>query len=199
MHLLSARKPLIKLVDADNVLFNWTLGLNDVLLTMDPHFPILEDAERENWNQLAQPHAAPNVLRAAMSSTGLYRNLPLIPGAAEGMARMVESDKRTGDQTFICSTPDVLNATCASEKMESIERHFGSYWPGRTILTADKTMIHGDVLWDDKPTITGLRTPDWEHILFRQPHNRHFNPRLVANGWEDVDRTLNAYRETLVI
>lgn len=195
MHLLSTRTPIIKLIDADNVLFVWTLGLSNVLLGMDPSYPIVPEADRDDWNMLTLPGADPAILKEAMNSPGFYRDLPLMPGAVEGMKRMIANDKATGDQTFICTTPAVTNPTCASEKMESIERHFGSYWPERTILTADKTLVHGDVLWDDKPIITGVRTPDWEHILFRQPHNRKFNPRLVANGWDDVDRTLELFRE----
>jgi 5'-nucleotidase len=55
------------------------------------------------------------------------------------------------------------------------------------ILTRDKTLVRGDILVDDKPTIAGLATPLWRHILFDQPYNRHF-PTLRLNWftWREI-------------
>ena len=51
------------------------------------------------------------------------------------------------------------------QKFKWIEDHLGAEWINRAIITRDKTMVYGDVLIDDKPSIQGM----WLHpILFSQ-------------------------------
>ena len=40
-------------------------------------------------------------------------------------------------------------------QIEWVEKHMGRDWLNRLILTKDKTIIAGDLLFDDKPKITG--------------------------------------------
>ena len=45
-------------------------------------------------------------------------------------------------------------------------RHLGQEWARKVILTADKTLVSGAVLIDDKPKITGAPArPDWKQTI----------------------------------
>ena len=68
-----------------------------------------------------------------------------------------------------------------------VERHFGEAFLPRLILAKDKTWVHGDVLIDDKPEVTGSRTPTWQHVIFDQPFNRGADgPRMTWSNWREV-------------
>jgi 5'-nucleotidase len=63
----------------------------------------------------------------------------------------------------------------------------GSEFTKGVILPRDKTLVRGDVLIDDKPTIGGISTPQWRHVLFDQPYNRHLSgPRVQWENWREV-------------
>ena len=42
----------------------------------------------------------------------------------------------------------------------------------RTILTTDKTLVHGDVLVDDSPSWAGPKSLQFHHVRYDQPYNR---------------------------
>jgi 5'-nucleotidase len=72
------------------------------------------------------------------------------------------------------------------EKYAWVEQHLGAEFVQRIVLTRDKTLVHGDVLIDDKPEIGGLRKPDWRHLIYDQPWNRHVDgPRLTWADWRE--------------
>lgn len=52
----------------------------------------------------------------------------------------------------------MTHLTCASEKHSSIREHCGDRWVPRTVLTNDKTFVHGDILIDD-PRPAEVPTP----------------------------------------
>jgi 5'-nucleotidase len=56
------------------------------------------------------------------------------------------------------------------------------------IIAADKTLVRGDVLIDDRPYIKGDFTPSWEYILYDQPYNRKNTEfrRLDWSNWREV-------------
>lgn len=55
------------------------------------------------------------------------------------------------------------------------------------IVTKDKTLVHGDLLIDDKPRVTGTRSPAWQHVLYDQPYNRHVDAqRMTWSTWREV-------------
>lgn len=96
-----------------------------------------------------------------------FTDLDPIPGAIDAVKQMVEN----GIDVFLCSSPSRLS-TSHSEKAEWVETYMGSEWLNRLILTRDKTLVQGDFLIDDKPVITGIYQPCWEHIVFDAPYNR---------------------------
>ena len=50
-----------------------------------------------------------------------------------------------------------------------------------------KTLVHGAVLIDDKPEITGSVVPTWKHVYFDQPYNSIYDkPRITTwSSWKE--------------
>ena len=107
---------------------------------------------------------------------GFIRGLPPVDGAIEALKTI--SKEHT---VFICTTPLDRFENCVLEKYYWILDHIGFDWTKRLILTKDKTLIKGDILIDDKPEIIGNCTPQWEHVLFDKPYNRHINNKKRIN------------------
>lgn len=118
---------------------------------------------------------------------GFYRNLEPIPGGREALEYLLS----LGHDVRICTAPKRDYQNCVLEKMEWIEEHLGRTWTERTIITRDKTLVHGDILVDDKPNITGSRAPAWMQVFYDQPYNRaHNKPRLTWTNYRQVLETL---------
>lgn len=171
------------LVDLDGVLADWSAGIERKLKLADSRYWI----DWSNWNGLRQgaPPAVYEALRAAQASPGFYLSLKPIAGGADALRDMVAD----GHLVTICSTPDATNPTCADDKIAWLEENIGPGWGKRLILTHDKTLVRGDILIDDKPVITGARTPEWTHVLFDAPYNQKSSgkARLFQwAGWRNV-------------
>jgi len=98
-----------------------------------------------------------------------------------------------GHDVFLVSAPDP-NCTdlCAYEKVQWVVDQLGVEWKQRLILTRDKTLIRGDILFDDKPTVVdGLMEPIWRHVFFTQPYNKRFDDRPRIDKWQDWRRALD--------
>lgn len=87
----------------------------------------------------------------------------------------------------ICTAPTTRYRNCVLEKHEWVEEHLGLEWVGRMVLTRDKTLVRGAVLIDDRPDISGAMTPEWQHVVFDAPYNRHLpGPRMTWATWREV-------------
>jgi 5'-nucleotidase len=132
----------------------------------------------------------PDELKPLMSEIiwgpGFFRDMPPIAGGKEALTEM----DKMGFEVFICTSPLSTYQNCVLEKFEWVEKHLGSRWVNRIILTKDKTLVKADYLIDDKPEITGVEdTPSWEHILYDRPYNREVNKkRLTWENWKAVLR-----------
>ena len=87
------------------------------------------------------------------------------------------------------ATPLSLYAYCVLEKYQWVEKYLGYGFTKKLILTRDKTLVRGDMLIDDKPEITGIQKPVWEHIIYDFPYNRHItgNRRIVRwKNWRKI-------------
>ena len=73
--------------------------------------------------------------------------------------------------------------TCAQEKLAWVRRHVGLEFVRRTIITADKTLVQGDFLLDDRPDITGDAAPTWKHLLFATHANRFYGQLDERHTW----------------
>lgn len=118
------------------------------------------------------------------SSPGFFRNLEPTKGAIEAIKELV----KLGHDVRICTSPLSRYEHCVLEKFEWVEKHLGRQFTKRIILTKDKTMVRGDLLIDDKPEITGVFEPTWEHIVFDYPYNKHIKEkrRLSWDNWEKI-------------
>lgn len=125
------------------------------------------------------------LIAAVMIESGFYARLQPIEGAKQALKAMVKA----GHDVRIVTSPWISNPTCASDKLNWIVKHYGSHWGARVILTADKTVVRGDILIDDKPAISGSMQPEWEHVWFDQPYNAELTGqrRLVDWGaWREL-------------
>jgi 5'-nucleotidase len=123
------------------------------------------------------------IVDEVMAFDDFYAYIPEIEGAANALAMLTDA----GHDVFICTSPWLPNRTCASDKLTWVDWKMGAGWADRTIITKDKTMVHGDILIDDKPDVKGLRKPSWEHILFDQPYNQQVVGKRRIMSWSDFD------------
>ena len=118
---------------------------------------------------------------------GFFKDMKPYPNAVEAMAEMASHSEL---EVYICTSPKkhYRNAACAGEKHMWISRYLGRKWTERVILTRDKTLVHGHVLIDDKPEITGVHTPSWVHVYHDRPYNQVIiRPRITDwSKWKEI-------------
>lgn len=170
-------EPFIALVDMDAPLVQWEEGLVSLARTLHPHIHTPDAGTRYDWDLLVglAAHERDAIINV-MHYPGFYRGLQPVEGAKQALYEMLEE----GIEVILCSTPSLDNPTCASDKLAFLDEHFGREIAKRTILTQDKTLVRGDILIDDKPTIKGLMAPTWKHVIFDRAYNLGVpGPRLV--------------------
>ena len=154
------------------------------------------DGFRKNWAAHGLPpfdwktwdifdHVAPEHRQHViplMSTPGLFRNLEPLPGAIEGVEYLMRRH-----EVFFCTSPVVGAHHCATEKLEWLEEQFGRDMSKKTILCQDKTVIRGSVLLDDRPDITGVAVPEWEHVIFSAFYNGHITDRKRLEAWDRIE------------
>lgn len=171
------------LVDMDAVIASWGDEFDRCLDGYgDAAANIPRTAFQEQWNLNAgRTRDEREIIRQIMEKPGFYRGLKEIPGAKKVLRAAVAA----GHDVRIVSSPFVSNPTCASDKFDWLVRHFGQSWAQRLVLTNDKTVVHGDVLIDDKPVITGSMEPTWKHVCFGDySYNQDFVMQRICY-WHD--------------
>ena len=130
------------------------------------------------------PEESKELIRGINTAKGFIENLPEIEGGIDAINEIADY----GHTVFICTAPLMKYTNCVPEKYMWIEKHLGKKWLERLILTRDKTMIRGDILIDDKPEISGVNKPIWEHILFDKAYNANVKNqrRLTWKNWKKV-------------
>jgi len=171
----------------DGVMAHWSKRFEEKIVELYPHihFPFVED--NASWDMTAgldeEGLAAVNFV---MELPGFYAELEPIEGMADALRDMVAE----GHVVHICTSPYVTNPTCASDKLDWLEKHVGPGWAHRAVITSDKTLVRGDILIDDRPEIVGTYSPLWRHVVFHAPYNRHISDhrdRLTEwANWRDV-------------
>jgi 5'-nucleotidase len=104
--------------------------------------------------------------RLMVDSEGWFRDLPVIPGAVEGMDALCSA----GLDVWVCSKPLDSNPTGRDEKAAWLTEYFPDF-AERLILAPDKSMILGHVLLDDAPKLPWLERASWDAVVFAQPFN----------------------------
>jgi 5'-nucleotidase len=168
------------LVDLDDTIADWSARYDWGLDTSPGAENIPRSAELTGFDLFAdRTPAEKRIILAVMAEWGFYADLVPIDGAIEALHEMAHD----GFEVFIVTSPWPANPTCASDKLRWVEKHLGFDWSKRTIITADKTVVRGDVLFDDKGNITGIDTPTWRQVLVTQPHNRSVSTLPRLNNW----------------
>lgn len=166
------------LIDMDNTIVDYSSSIACALQAIYPD----ENITPDNW-QLLELNDLHFNRREIQAQSGFFLNLKPITGALEAIKEM---DKE-GYNVFIVSSPSVLGKYCHSEKCAWMKQHMGEKWAKKLVLTKDKTIIHGNLLIDDKPYITGaIKDPSWTHITYTQPYNTSLDDkdtRTYLNDW----------------
>lgn len=176
----------IILVDQDGVLANYHKRFLEVWRAEHPEkvWVSLEDSTEHDIDK-NYPQEYQGVIEEITLRKGFYGSFEPMSGAKEALEEMLA----LGHDVRICTAPKRDHTFCVPEKLAWIDKHFGRKWAERTIITRDKTLVHGYILIDDKPEITGVCKPTWKHVLYDQPYNRHLiaTPRIT---WLDYQRLL---------
>ena len=178
------------LVDMDGVIADWGAAYGESLDAFGADaadIPRHKDQRSFNLND-GRTDRERAIIGAVLVEPGFYSRLQPIPGAKPALRAM----RKAGHDVRIVTSPWVSNPTCASDKLNWVADRYGSHWAARVIITTDKTLVHGDVLIDDKPEVTGIETPSWEHVLFDQPYNRDVTGKRRIRDWAEWEQVLNA-------
>lgn len=172
------------LVDMDGVTTDWGTGYNEVL---DSFGPVADNIPRHKDQKTFNMHEGlsfkeTRLVDEAMATMDYYGLAP-IEGAVDALHSMLDY----GHDVMICTSPWLPNKDCIRHKIDWLDKHLGHGWAERVIVTKDKTMVHGDWLIDDKPSITGRKDPTWYQVVFTQPYNINVNTSLRLNGWAEWD------------
>lgn len=174
------------LVDQDDVLANYSKRLIEIVAQEYPGEPkVSEDELRFFETELHySPENRKAIDRIAIRE-GFFENLEPIEGAVEALHDLLAC----GFDVRICTSPKKYFKYCVPEKFAWIEKHLGREFAMRIVLTRDKTLVRGSILIDDKPEITGVAVPEWEHVIYDRPCNRNASGKRRIN-WQN-------YREVL--
>lgn len=180
-------------VDMDGVIASWGDEFDRELDSYGEaaaNIPRHMDPRNDNWDLKAgRTEDEKRIITEIMRRPRFYAKLKPVPGAREALKALLEQ----GHDVRIVTAPYITNPTCASDKLNWVLRHLGSGWASRVVMTTDKTVVRGDILIDDKPTVVGSRAPEWQHVLFGEyPYNIHARgPRLRT--WQPADVALTIW------
>lgn len=142
--------------------------------------PVVEARDRVCWDILeAVPTVWRDTVKELWHAPGFFAGLDPIVGAVETL----HTWSRQGHKVYICTAPLMNSETCAQEKLAWVRRHVGLEFVRRTIITADKTLVQGNFLLDDRPDITGDASPTWKHLLFATHANRFYGQPDERYTW----------------
>lgn len=173
------------LIDMDGVLANFEAGFLREWRQRFPNRFIVPPANRDTFYIHDQyPAEYSDDISNIFNAKGFFRNLPVMEGCLKAIDELSKLDL----EMFICTTPLSAYENCVLEKYQWVEEHLGWDWTRRIILTSDKTVVNADFLIDDKPVISGVANPMWEHVIYDWPQNRSETSkrRLTWANWKDV-------------
>lgn len=168
------------LYDLDGNIAHFDLRYDEYLDADYPHFSHIRSANQKTFNLWAdRTPDEQDAIRDIMNRAGFYKDMKPIDGAVDA----VKEAQGMGHEVFFLSAPWITNSTCASDKYDWIEKIFGEGWGDKLILAKDKTVVSGDVLFDDKDPIPHKERADWTQVFFDQPYNREAEGLRILS-WE---------------
>lgn len=191
------------LYDLDDTVAHFRRNFNVLRLDLYPELtgiPNLEDHASFNLWAGRTPEEI-QAIDAIMNHPGFYRNLEPYEGAVEA----VKEAQSLGHEVFFVSAPWVTNPTGASDKYAWVEEHFGLDLAKKLVLARDKTIVAGDILFDDKHPIPNRENATWAQVYVDAPYNRNEpGPRIhswATDEWKNLVKefeetgTMQSYRE----
>ncbi len=175
---------MVILVDMDNVIADFDKGVLEGYRRQNPNKLFIPLTQRKTFYIKEQyPRELQPLVKKVYTAKGFYLSLEPIEGAITALNKMSKEH-----DVFICTSILLENPFCVQEKQKWIKKYLGSSWLKRTIMSKEKTLIYGDILIDDKPTIKGIKKPAWEHFLYSQPYNSDIKTKYRINwkNWESV-------------
>ena len=171
---------MIILVDMDGVIAEFGGKAKEIFLNKYPDKENLLLRERKNLKLKDDFPEIKEEIDEIVNSIGFAESLDLIDGSLEALNDLLGR----GHEVRICTRPKSDYKNSVLEKYFWVEKHFGKEWTKRLILTKDKTLIKGDLLIDDNLEVKGVKEPEWEHVVFDQPYNKHIEGKRRIN-WKN--------------
>lgn len=176
---------MIILVDMDGVIADFDKGFLLSWAKKYPHRPKIAIRDRKNQDiRDDYPIEMSDEVKKIYTGKNFYKNLPVIPNAKSALQEMA----KMGLDVFICTSPLTIYKNCILEKYQWVEKNIGKEWVKKIVMTKDKTLIHADILIDDRTNIKGIRKPHWKHVLFDAPYNQTYQSkyRINWNNWKQI-------------
>ncbi len=108
-------------------------------------------------------------IRDIMNHPGFYRHLEPMEGALEAFREM----EAEGHETWFLTAPWPTNRSCLQDKQDWIADHMGEDYRAKVIYAKDKTLLNGDILFDDKFPIPKIERATWTQVFVHQPYNKN--------------------------
>lgn len=123
------------------------------------------------------PHGAGHMRRHIHQDETWFRDLPVTPGAIQGVAQL-----EAIFDVWVCTKPLEANPGCRDGKQAWIDKHFPSL-SRKLVMAPDKSMVVGAVLLDDAPKPQWVDVAHWEPVVFSTPWNGEGSRWEVYPHW----------------
>jgi 5'-nucleotidase len=161
--------PMRILVDMDGVLADFDLPIwewaqergfrfNCDAVSAEGRAYYLTENLEEEWQRV--------LMRKHIERTSYFRELPEVPGAIEGVQRLI----REGHDVWICTKPLEANLNCRDDKAFWLRQRLPEL-EHKLILTPDKSLIKADILLDDAIRPDWAAVADWNPVIYSQAYN----------------------------
>lgn len=158
------------LIDLDDTVAHFRKKFNALRAELFPHLSGIPDLNVATGFNLWEGRTAEEVKATAaiMDYPSFYRDLEPYEGAVEAVQEMLGM----GHEVFFLSSPWITNPTGASDKYAWVEQHFGFIMAKKLILARDKSVVSGDVLFDDRHPIPNKERASWTQVFVDASYNR---------------------------
>lgn len=169
-------------LDLDDVVFDFRRGLWEFVVaeTKNPDLPYPRTWDFSEWD-LADGELTEWFARA--TEDGLYRRLPLIPGADKALQAISDADVRIRVVTHRLYMKG-YHERIGADTFASLETNNIPFWDA--CFVADKATVDCDLNIDDAPhNLTALVQSGGRVLCFDQPYNQDV-PYPRARNWDEV-------------
>lgn len=181
-----SRRPIVA-VDCDGVLADLLPTLLTVMSAMLGRDVDAQEVTHFDWINTLLPTAQDRLaFWAEVGARGVARNLPVYPGAKEGLAALSEVA-----DVHIVTSPVRSSMFWMREREDWLAEHFGIK-PTRVTHTASKHLFASDMIVDDRPDtiVNWAYTRDGTPVLWAREYNQRDsmpNNVVITDDWGAVE------------